>query len=248
MLVDRWEGFAEEGGRRAWAIRAGTGDPTVLLEIGLGRGAEAWEAVIPGVARFARVCSHDRPGIGRSPAGPRFDSLADMSRWMRDLFVTIGAPGPYVFVGQSVGGVLGRVFAAAMPDEVAGVVMVDAANEGFHARLREILTPAQLADRDGPPPEMWEGLWAEVREAGALGARPLAVLARGRADTWPAHWPRDEVQAAWLEHQRELAALSTRGEMVVCPNSGHQIQEDEPGAVVDAIRRVVYAVRAGSAP
>jgi pimeloyl-ACP methyl ester carboxylesterase len=44
------------------------------------------------------------------------------------------------------------------------------------------------------------------------------------------------------EHEHD-ARLSTRGEHVIVPNSGHWIQLDAPEAVVDAIRRVV--IKAG---
>ena len=42
-----------------------------------------------------------------------------------------------------------------------------------------------------------------------------------------------------LELQKELATRSPRGRQVIATRSGHFIHWDEPGLVVDAVRRVV---------
>src|SRR5580700_510808 len=51
----------------------GTGSPTVLLDAGLGDSSATWALVQPQVAKFTRVCSYDRPGLGWSDpsSGPR---------------------------------------------------------------------------------------------------------------------------------------------------------------------------------
>ena len=46
------------------------GQPTVILEAGLGDFSVEWSLVQPRVARFARVCSYDRGGDGWSDLGP----------------------------------------------------------------------------------------------------------------------------------------------------------------------------------
>src|ERR671916_15474 len=42
------------------------GGPTVVMDAGLGGGVLDWQTVQPKVAKFARVCSYDRSGIGWS--------------------------------------------------------------------------------------------------------------------------------------------------------------------------------------
>jgi pimeloyl-ACP methyl ester carboxylesterase len=50
-------------------------------------------------------------------------------------------PSPYVLVGHSYGGLIARLYASTYPRQMAGMVLVDAANE----RFRELFTPEQWA-------------------------------------------------------------------------------------------------------
>jgi pimeloyl-ACP methyl ester carboxylesterase len=92
-----------------------------------------------------------------------------------------------------------------------------------------------------------------LAEAGAfrdLGDRPLVVLTamapyteselRGMKIT-PAQGK--EVQALWKQMHDDITAWSTRGTHRLLPNAGHDIQFDEPDAVVDAVLAVVRQVR-----
>ena len=83
---------------------------------------------------------------------------------------------------------------------------------------------------------------AQVRGSGPLQDIPLVALAahiRHSAEGVPA----DILDAVFMELQSELATLSSRGKLVVVEESGHFIQLDQPGSVVEAIREVVTAAR-----
>lgn len=91
---------------------------------------------------------------------------------------------------------------------------------------------------------------AEVRAANiaTLGAIPLLVLARGRAEPLPPNVILDPAVAAraeerWRALQADHAALSTGGHLIVVEDSGHNIQLDQPAAVIGAIESVLEAVR-----
>ena len=72
------------------------------------------------------MCAYDRAGRGRSePASTPQDGAA-IARDLHALLAASGNPGPYILAGHSSGGVYVRFFAAAYPDEVAGVVLLDA--------------------------------------------------------------------------------------------------------------------------
>jgi pimeloyl-ACP methyl ester carboxylesterase len=72
---------------------------------------------------------------------------------------------------------------------------------------------------------------------GDLGDLPLVVITHGQA--FPG--PMATLEKYWGAGQERLAALSTRGELVVARNSNHMIQQDEPDIVIEAIERVLAA-------
>lgn len=107
---------------------AGAGGPTVILETGFGGGAYlAWHELQPRLARFTRTCSYDRAGYGFSELGddlPR-DTRHDVMD-LHALLVASGEPGPYILVGHSDGGHIIGAFADLFPQQVAGLVFLDA--------------------------------------------------------------------------------------------------------------------------
>ena len=103
--------------------RAGT--PTVILEAGAGDFSSEWALLHPRVAAFARVCAYDRGGDGWSDLGPHPRTMRQQGWELHALLERAGERPPFVLVGQSYGAVLVRLYAAAYPADVAGVVLVD---------------------------------------------------------------------------------------------------------------------------
>jgi pimeloyl-ACP methyl ester carboxylesterase len=110
--------------------------PTVILEAGAGGFSVDWSLVQPEVARFARVCSYDRAGRGWSDLGPRPRTLRQVVWELHTLIEKAGVRPPYVFVGQSYGGILSRLYALTYPSEVSGMVFVESGHERGVAVLR----------------------------------------------------------------------------------------------------------------
>jgi pimeloyl-ACP methyl ester carboxylesterase len=148
----------------------GSGSPTVILEAGLGIWSSAqWFDVQPAVAEFSKVCSYDRAGILWSEPSPARRSAVGMSDELHKLLQAAGVEPPYVLAAHSIGGVLARMFQSQYPNEVAGLVLIDASHPGqaerfgenrsgvpFRQRFRRFLseigvTRVILARDDGPP-------------------------------------------------------------------------------------------------
>jgi pimeloyl-ACP methyl ester carboxylesterase len=108
---------------------SGQGSPTVILESGSGGPSVDWLMVQPEVAKFSRVCSYDRAGYGWSDSGPEPRSSLQIARELKQLLQAAGEKAPYVLVGHSMGGYDVRVYAGQYPDDVAGMVLVDASHE-----------------------------------------------------------------------------------------------------------------------
>jgi pimeloyl-ACP methyl ester carboxylesterase len=103
------------------------GGPTVVMDAGLGGGVLDWQTVQPKVAKFARVCSYDRSGIGWSESGQKPRTSRRIVNELHALLENAGVGGPYVLVGHSFGGANVQLYASEYPDEVAGMVLVDSA-------------------------------------------------------------------------------------------------------------------------
>lgn len=103
------------------------GGPTVVMDSGIGGGVLDWQTVQPKVAKFARVCSYDRSGLGWSESGPKPRTSPQIVKELHALLENAGVGGPYVLVGHSFGGANVQLYAAEYPKEVAGMVLVDSA-------------------------------------------------------------------------------------------------------------------------
>lgn len=105
--------------------------PTVVFEAGLASTRSIWGLTQPRLQGTARAVVYDRAGMGRSPraSGPR--RLTDLAADLNDLLDHLGgtAESRVVLVGHSMGGPIVRLAAAARPDRIAGIVLVDPADE-----------------------------------------------------------------------------------------------------------------------
>lgn len=141
----------------------------------------------------------------------------------------IGAAPPYVLVGHSLGGLYVQSFARRYPENVAAVILVDAASP---------LEPPGVFVPSVPPPA---GSISAAEEAGVaasvsamlagppLPPVPLVVLAATD------HGDTAQREAVWRNVQARTAALSPQGRLEVADGSGHFIQTDRPRAVVEAM-------------
>jgi pimeloyl-ACP methyl ester carboxylesterase len=179
--------LVEVGGYRLHLACQGQGGPTVVMEAGIGETGLLWSLVQPAVAQRTRACVYDRAGLGWSDPSPRPRTAAVMVEELHRLLTTAEVPGPYVLVGHSFGGLLVRLYAARHPEEVAGLVLVDAAHQDQYRRapseILELLPQLQEQAR-----QQLEALKALI-VSGALDVSLLPVppqLPAAAADTFRA--------------------------------------------------------------
>ena len=149
------------GGHQLHVNCSGRGGPTVIVESGLGDFSFDWILVQSRVSSFTRICTYDRAGYAWSDHGPKPRTFSQINLELRDALFKLGEQGPFVLVGHSYGGAVIRNFAAAYPQDVAGMVQVDAAFEGMHVGIggkKTIRLGADATGRTIPPPQ--EGLSA----------------------------------------------------------------------------------------
>lgn len=122
----------------------GDGSPAVILESGLGDTYLSWRKVQPEIAKFTRVCSYDRAGLGYSDSTPQPRTSRVIAQQLHGLLGAAAIAPPYVFVGHSMGGFDVRLYASLYRDEVAGIVLVDSSHPDQDARL-----PPELKNMEG---------------------------------------------------------------------------------------------------
>jgi pimeloyl-ACP methyl ester carboxylesterase len=122
---------------------AGEGSPAVILDAGMGDSFISWHKVQPEIAKFTRVCSYDRAGVGYSDSSPRPSTSKDFAQELHTLLHNAGVPQPYILVGHSMGGFDVRLYASLYRNEVAGMVLVDSSHPEQQKRL-----PPELKDLD----------------------------------------------------------------------------------------------------
>jgi pimeloyl-ACP methyl ester carboxylesterase len=113
------------------------GEPTVVFEAGLAATSLSWTYVQPEVAKFARTFAYDRAGLGWSESGRAPRTVGVMVEALKTVLVRAELNGPFVLVGHSFGGLVVRAFAAAYPNDVAGLVLVDPVSLEYWAACSE---------------------------------------------------------------------------------------------------------------
>lgn len=127
--------LVDVGGYKLHLHCMGQGTPPVILEAGLNDFSVFWARVQPEVAQFAQVCAYDRAGLGWSDPSPQPRTSSVMVQELYSLLTNANLAKPYILVGHSFGGALMRLYAHTHPDDVAGLVLVDAAPDELFQRI-----------------------------------------------------------------------------------------------------------------
>jgi pimeloyl-ACP methyl ester carboxylesterase len=249
------------GGHRLDYVRAGSGAPVIVFETGLADSLNTWLPMLRSVSRYTTAIAYSRAGFGRSESGAPDHSVPNAVADLHELVHRIGSlRPPLILVARSYGSLIARLYVSTYPSDVAGLVLVDGAHEqqvqrfgaldstypaAFRAYFDSVL--AQLP----PGPEA-----AEIREtvriqaAGSVaGLRPLpdiplAVITSMKSDE-TSRYVNGTARGheVWRSLHDEWFRRSRNGMHIVTTRSGHGIQDDEPGLVLEAIRFVLDRVR-----
>lgn len=244
------------GGRRLHLHCSGQGQPTVIIETGLGDFSFDWVFVQRGASKITRTCTYDRAGYAWSDPGPEPRTFAQLNAEIRTALSRAGERGPFVLVGHSFGGGIVRAWALQYPGEVAGVVLVDAVSE--HQFIRMGPHAGRIGDdaRGRPIPAPTDDL---SRRAAAVAAdpskrEPIAApydrLPKSEQDlhAWAAAQPSVEIaensQREWsTEYYARWAATSQQGSLGSTPlivltraQGGYGDNLDKPAAELERIR------------
>jgi pimeloyl-ACP methyl ester carboxylesterase len=267
--------LVDVGGHRLHLWCTGAGTPPVILEAGLGGSSAGWGFVQPDIARFTRVCSYDRAGMGYSDPGPSPRTARRIAEELAKLIDRSGLDGPVVLVAASSGGFDVRVFASDHTDRVAGLILIDASHEDQTHEVPRLARWVPLLSSIGifrllgisfgpspallsPSDQRFLGA-TRFRAAGYRAAADEIIHIRESASevrTSRRKLPIPVVvvtgargaDATWRDLQRDQVKLSERGCQIIAEQSGHLVQIDQPQIVVNAVRAVIDGTRGGNVP
>jgi pimeloyl-ACP methyl ester carboxylesterase len=126
------------GGHRMQLDCRGSGTPIVVFEAGLDTmGSLSWSAVQEATAAVTRACAYSRAGVMWSePRAGKFEP-DNVARDLHALLLAAGERAPFVMVGHSLGGPYIMNFTRLYPQDVAGLVFVDASYPDQVSRMTQ---------------------------------------------------------------------------------------------------------------
>ncbi|MFG1701695.1 alpha/beta fold hydrolase [Nonomuraea sp. M3C6] len=236
--------------------------PAVLITAGPGGAWFHWDRVAGDLAGSRRVIRFDRPGLGLSPRSPTPPDLyAEVARLAA---LAPAHPEQVTVVAHGVACWHAEAFARLHPLRVAKLVLVDPAC----AVTRRPFAPARTAGRWLPALGGTWGATVLARLTGpaahrlltgvpdpsgvySMGKVPVAVagewlarrdmaadLRRVRAEKPFPDVPVTVISPGERDGRQERLAGDLGAKLVRLPESGHQVQLDDPEAIVDAVLAV----------
>ena len=213
------------GGYRLHLTCTGSGGPTVVLQSGLGAMSANWARIVPEVSRTTRACAYDRAGQGWSQDAPHLQDGVQAAADLHTLLRRAGEEGPYVLVGHSIGGDHAMTYAARYPEQVAGMVLLDATDPyrvDSSSGSADAAAPSAVAllpslARLGIGRLLPTSFWSSLPEPAAAQVEAFSSSPRGLGNT------RDEY-ATMPALFTQAQAMTTLGStpLVVLTAAGHE--------------------------
>ncbi|MEM7543254.1 MAG: alpha/beta hydrolase [Pseudomonadota bacterium] len=238
----------------------GEGDITIVINHGIGGAAVEWTTFQDRIGAYTKTCAYDRAGYGWSDSGPAPRTSTQAVHELEVLLDEASIAPPYLLIGHSFGGLIARQFAALHPDQLAGLILIEASNAQVlpsrtsHGAVQthgidEAQIEAQRASKSG-----YEAA------AGFLNSRRKAIFAQmdeltnfekstlqAAAKRLPAELPllvltRDPhlnanspVEERWHNAQLELSKITDNAELLIAKGAGHSPHLERPEIVNQAV-------------
>ena len=243
-------GQAQVAGQTIDYTMVGSG-PVLVLQTGLGVSKSTWRAILPALQKEHTVVAFDRPGYGDSPAAATRRDPCTIASEQHGLLKAIGAKPPYLLLGHSLGGTYQYAFALMYPSEVGGLVLLDPTHPRHWERMQvdapgaatflQALVNHAFAEHERKEFDAQTSCLAELGVYGTeastgkiAAAIPARLLLRTEYSPLEPRAFENMVHKLEPDWQRMINAPK----LDYVPHSGHFIHQEQPQAVLEALRAV----------
>ncbi|WP_171013457.1 alpha/beta hydrolase [Chitinivorax sp. B] len=241
-----------------WLSRAPQARASLIFENGLMLPFSTWQAVISAFTDNCNVLVYNRAGVSRSTLPTVPQTPTQVVQQLRQLLQDRQLQPPYLLIGHSLGGQYVQFFAQHYPDQVSGMVLVDALPPGlvkpiakfpWFTRLglwlfapeyaqREISNIAPLGERLLAEP----GFYRKPMIRLVAATNPTAPKPEGLIkDLWKGALYAEDFGVWAIDPDIAEAHMDQLYPQAIVQQlqTPHRIQETHPKVVIDAINTVI---------
>lgn len=235
-----------------FSLLDGLKPPLVFLN-GFRMPKSSWDKLVGLLPANRQMLLYNRAGVGRTPKATAVQTAQQVVSDLHNVLDQLNIKPPYILVAHSLGGIFANYFARQYPQEIAGVILLEASHPEEVIAQRQFSPPALLnwinnaiksLEKMGNPykyseDEVIDESLAQIANAGSFPEIPMCIISG--AQKLPL------VPAASFElhckYQRELLRLSPLAEYHPLEKSGHFPQLSEPEAVAALINQWLETIK-----
>lgn len=235
--------------------KIGAGERSIIFLNGFRMKYDSWGDVYNNLPEGYSILLFNRLGVGSSSKARVRQTGSVVVNDVHGFLSRLEMKAPYLFVAHSLGGIYANLYARTYPNEVSGVVFVDAPHPSEVIEQHAFRPPLILdAINEGvkniekifdkfkySEDECIDETISQIQASGLFPNVPVAIVTGKKKMPFVP-------QAAFDTHlafQMELLELSARSKHYLCNNSGHFPQVTEPEIVVEAIIDTVDEIEQG---
>jgi len=231
----------------------GHGKPTIVIDLAMGETLLSWDTLQTTLSQLTTVVTYDRLGLGKSDSTNVPRTIENLSNDLNEFLSKNKIPGPYLFIGHSLGTSIIRKYQNDHPGNVLGMILVDPMHEDQFDKLMAIKSKEEqektLRDRadfektltTGERNEaiLYHQQRAAMRDVKFVNSMPITIIGSfqvGHGATEEDRKIKKELFDQWLNQAPQIKLIATI-------KSGHYIQDSEPELLIDEVKLMIEKLR-----
>lgn len=252
-------------GKKQYVLVEGKGDPTIVFLTGKGRAQTDFKKVYNKIKKTNQIFTYDRAGLGQSEMIKNERTVDTMAFELHELLVKEKIKPPYILVGHALGAHIMRCFVNLYPGIVSGMVFINPPHEYEFKNGLEIRSDSDKVifrnefksfmklegkfkahkpeskysfDFDSTGFSTNQRLVKDLKLPNDI---PITVLISKKADVDNDYIDKEiEYRIQFFENWK---TINPQINVISTSKSGHFIQMNEPGLVIDVINDMVGKIK-----